>query len=84
MKNIIENLKNAFYGVFITDKNARYEEYQEDSRRKYEAYIDFLVKENAELKKKLVLMRHYIYGNFDLAYKEMQLKHIDELGEEIK
>lgn len=39
-----------------------------------------LEKENEEMKKKLSLMRHFIYGNYDLEYKEMQLKCIDEFG----
>lgn len=43
-----------------------------------------LINENAELKKKLCLMRKYIYGNYDLEYKEMQLQHIDEFGTELK
>lgn len=46
--------------------------------------ITFLQTENAELKKKLCLMRKYIYGNYDLEYKEMQLQHIDEFGTELK
>jgi len=28
-------------------------------------------------------MRHFIYGNYDLEYKVMQLKYIDEFGEPI-
>lgn len=43
-----------------------------------------LEKEIEELKKKLCLMRKYIYGNYDLEYKEMQLQHIDEFGTELK
>lgn len=52
-------------------------------KQKYDELNDFsnsqlakVLKENEELKKKLCLMRKYIYGNYDLEYKEMQLQHI--------
>lgn len=57
-------------------------EYKEKCKNMF-AKNTILLNENIELKKKLCLMRKYIYGNYDLEYKEMQLQHIDEFGTEL-
>lgn len=55
----------------------------EENQDRHERFME-LKKENTDLKLKIALLRKYIYGNYDLEYKEMQLKYIDEYGEELK